>query len=92
MSTTTTTPTNQDHHTDQPRVWLVGGNRQPDPNPHELPTVRDDLMHVWQPGDDGQMHMAAADHDHHASWPELRARYDLVEMSAGRNRQGGDVR
>ncbi len=63
----------------RPRMWLVAGGHVPDPD--DLPTVRDNLMHTWCPGADGLMHMAVNGHDHHASWQELRARYDLVEVA-----------
>ena len=65
----------------QPRVWLVAGGRIPDPDPSDLPAVRDDLMHTWRPGADGLMHMTDGSHDHHATWRELRSRYDLVEVA-----------
>lgn len=58
------------------RVWLVGcRTRQPDPV--ELPSVTTG-QRVWEPGPDGLMH--TRDGRHHATWPELRARYDLVEV------------
>lgn len=72
MSTRTATATTE------PRVWPVAGARIPDPSPDDLPAVRDGLMHLWRPGVDGQMH--TADGRHHASWHELRTRYDLVEV------------
>lgn len=87
MSTSATThPATLNNHAHpaiphQPRVWLVAGGRTPDPQPNHLPAVRDDLMHIWRPGDDGLMHMAAAGHDHHTTWRELRARFDLVEVA-----------
>jgi hypothetical protein len=64
----------------RPRVWLVGGCSTSDPRPDQLPAVRDSLGHVWWPREDGLMHMTAAG-QHHASWHELRARYDLVEVA-----------
>lgn len=66
--------------TGRPRVWLVAGGRTPDPRPDQLPTVRDTLGHTWWPRTDGLMHMTTAG-QHHASWRELRARYDLVEVA-----------
>lgn len=87
MSTSTTTPASTiprqspapAAQTRGPRVWLVGGCRTPDPNPLQLPAVRDSLGHVWWPREDGLMHMTAG--YHHACWSELRARYDLVEVA-----------
>lgn len=69
-----------------PRVWLVAGGRTPDPYPWDRPIVRDTLMRTWRAGADGLMHTTTVgfDHrvvDHHASWEELRARYDLVEVA-----------
>jgi hypothetical protein len=57
-------------------VWLVAGGRRPDPR--DQPVVRDDLQHVWWPGPDGLWH--TGDGHHHATWSELRARFDLVEV------------
>lgn len=65
----TTTPT-------KPRVWLVAGGHQPEPL--DLPPVRDGLQHLWEPGADGLMH--TRDGWHHATWHELRVRFDLVEV------------
>ncbi len=82
MSTSATAPTTSPQHhapSHRPRVWLVAGGHTPDPR--DLPTVRDTLMHTWRPGSDGLWHMTANGHDHHASWAELRARYDLVEVA-----------
>ncbi|MGH3830862.1 MAG: hypothetical protein ACRDRS_10515 [Pseudonocardiaceae bacterium] len=58
------------------RVWLVAG---PGAAPAYRPTVRDDLMRVWQPGPDGRYTTGGG--RHHANWDELRARYDLVEVT-----------
>lgn len=62
----------------RPRVWLVAGLGNA-PDPDDQPTVRDDQMHVWQPGQDGQWH--TADGWHHATWTELHNRYDLIEVA-----------
>jgi hypothetical protein len=63
----------------QPRVWLVAGiGRTPDPA--DLPTVRDNRMRTWTAGDDGHYH--STDGYHHATWSELHARFDLVEIAA----------
>lgn len=77
MSTSATTARTT---TNKPRVWLVAGGRTPDPHPDQLPAVRDTLGHTWWPREDGLMHMTAAS-EHHTSWHELRARYDLVEVA-----------
>jgi hypothetical protein len=83
-------PTSESHHisgeaamttTDmwrRPRVWLVGaaGNR---PEPVDRPVVRDTWMRTWLPGPDGVYH--STDGRHHATWTELHARYDLVEVA-----------
>ncbi|MGH3868524.1 MAG: hypothetical protein ACRDQ4_20860 [Pseudonocardiaceae bacterium] len=64
---------------DLARVWLVAGlGTAPAPTDH--PVVRDDLMRIWRPGPDG--HYFTADGWHHATWEELRARHDLVEVVA----------
>lgn len=60
------------------RVWLVAGLGNT-PDPDDMPTVRDDQMHVWRPGDDGRYH--TADGWHHATWTELHNRYDLIEVA-----------
>lgn len=59
-----------------PRVWLVGGGREPDP---VFPPPVSDGMRLWDPGPDGLMH--TRDGWHHATWLELRARFDLVEAT-----------
>lgn len=61
----------------KPRVWLVGGLGAPQ-RPADRPTVRDDLMRTWTPTDDGRY----ATGRHVETWDDLRARYDLVEVSA----------
>jgi hypothetical protein len=68
-------PTGQ--RVNRPRMWLVAGGCTAEPPPDRLPTVRDDLMHVWRPGPDGLMHMGR----HQTSWHELRIRYDLMEVT-----------
>ena len=61
-----------------PRVWLVAGlGAAAEPADH--PAVRDDLMRGWVPGPDGRYH--TLDGRHHASWTELHARFDLVEVA-----------
>ncbi|MGH3852409.1 MAG: hypothetical protein ACRDR6_02695 [Pseudonocardiaceae bacterium] len=60
------------------RVWLVAGLGTA-LVPVDRPTVRDDLMRVWEPGPDGGYFTGGGRHN--ASWGELRARYDLVEVS-----------
>lgn len=61
----------------RPRVWLVAGLGIL-PAPTDRPTVRDDQMRTWHPGNDGRYH--SADGFHHATWVELHSRYDLVEV------------
>lgn len=61
----------------KPRVWLAAGLADQGP-PADRPVVRDDLMHVWCPGEDGRWH--TADNRHHLDWAELHARFDLVEV------------
>ncbi|KZB82758.1 hypothetical protein [Amycolatopsis regifaucium] len=61
-----------------PRVWLAAGVADK-PAPTDQPVVRDDLMHLWFPGEDGLWH--TADGRHHAAWTELHARFDLVEVT-----------
>jgi hypothetical protein len=62
----------------RPRVWLVAGlAEQPEATDH--PPVRDDQMRQWQYSPDGRYH--TADGRHHASWTELHARFDLVEVT-----------
>ncbi|SFW50404.1 hypothetical protein [Amycolatopsis australiensis] len=74
-----TNPT-EDAGTDgRPRVWLVAGLAAPTREPADHPPVRDDLMRRWEPRPDGTYQ--TADGRHHASWTELHARYDLVEVA-----------
>lgn len=61
----------------QRRVWLVAGMRE-DREPADHPVVRDDLMREWESGSDGRYH--TLDGRHHATWAELHARHDLVEV------------
>jgi hypothetical protein len=64
--------------TSSPRVWLVAGLAST-PDPADAPTVRDDLMRVWHPGPDGRWHTPNG--RHHATWTDLHARHDLVEVT-----------
>jgi hypothetical protein len=43
------------------------------------PTVRDDLMRTWTPDPDGRYSTASGRHT--ATWAELHARHDPVEVS-----------
>ena len=63
----------------RPRVWLVASIGSA-PDPVDLPTVRDNRMITWQPDTTGRYH--STDGWHHASWTELHARFDLVEIAA----------
>jgi len=80
MPTTTTmldtTPTTGRR---RPRVWLVAGLGT-DQEPTDHPVLRDDRCRRWTYGDDGRWH--TTDNRHHATWQELHARTDLVELSA----------
>ncbi|MGH3438974.1 MAG: hypothetical protein ACRDRN_21220 [Sciscionella sp.] len=60
----------------RPRVWLAGemGGAS---EPADRPTVRDDLMRTWHPDGGG---WRTVDGLHHASWAELHAWFDLVEL------------
>ena len=69
-------PGTRDRTPPGPRVWLVAGNGRPDPR--DRPAVRDDWLRVWWPGEDDLWH--TADGYRHATWAELRIRYDLVEV------------
>lgn len=66
--------------TTEPRVWLVAGLGTA-PEPVDCPSVRDDQMRRWDCGPDGRYH--SADGWHHATWAELHARFDLVEVGGG---------
>lgn len=59
----------------RPRVWLAGEGT----DPADMPTVRDTRMCTWCPGDDGCYH--SANGWHHATWAELHAQFDLVEVT-----------
>jgi hypothetical protein len=61
-----------------PRVWLVAGLNGGS-TPTDLPTVRDDLMRIWTPETDDRY--STGDGRHTATWAELRARHDLVEVT-----------
>lgn len=67
------------HERTRPRVWLVGGNTTSDPAPGQEPAVRTDLMREWRPTSGGGY--VTVDGRHRATWRELRARYDLVEVA-----------
>ncbi len=60
------------------RVWLVADFGSA-PAPTGQPTVRDDLMCIWRPGPGGRY--VTGDGRHYATWDELRARHDLVEVT-----------
>ena len=62
----------------KPRVWLVAGTGAA-PDPSDRPAVRDNRMITWLAGPDGSYH--SADGRHHATWSELHARFDLVEVA-----------
>lgn len=59
----------------RPRVWLAGDG----PGPEDRPTVRDTRMCTWCPGEDGCYH--TIDGWHRATWADLHARFDLVEVT-----------
>ncbi|MGH3832908.1 MAG: hypothetical protein ACRDRS_21120 [Pseudonocardiaceae bacterium] len=63
------------------RVWLAGGLGTT-PEPTDRPTVSDNQMRTWCPGPDGRYNTHGG--RQHATWGELRARYDLVEVTAAR--------
>jgi hypothetical protein len=66
----------------RPRVWLVAGlgpARHSPAEPADRPAVRDDLMRTWRHGIDGRWH--TPDGRHHATWTELHARFDLIEVT-----------
>ncbi|KLL96468.1 hypothetical protein NJ76_00435 [Rhodococcus sp. IITR03] len=60
------------------RVWLVA----PLCNtaaPTDHPPVRDDLMRTWLP--DGDATYRSSDGRHRATWAQLHAQFDLVEVT-----------
>jgi hypothetical protein len=61
-----------------PRVWLVAGPGTA-LTPSDHPTVRDDQMRTWRPSSDGRYRTGQGRHC--ATWGELRARYDLLEVT-----------
>ncbi|MBV9030469.1 MAG: hypothetical protein JO364_09185 [Pseudonocardiales bacterium] len=65
----------------RPRVWLVAGLGAASAPADQL-TVRDDLMRTWRPGPAGRYTTGGG--RHHATWGELRARHDLVEVAGAR--------
>jgi hypothetical protein len=74
-----------------PRVWLASDHAD-QAAPVDRPVVRDHLMRQWKPAADNTYR--TADGRHHASWGELRSRFDLVEDTAapaptGAGRRGG---
>ena len=71
-------PTQRTGEPRRPRVWLVAG-LDTTPAPADLPTVRDDLMRTWHPDGAGEFH--TTDGRHHATWTDLHARHDLVEVT-----------
>ncbi|HEU5475208.1 MAG TPA: hypothetical protein VFV67_31580 [Actinophytocola sp.] len=62
----------------RPRVWLVAGTGATAADPTDHPVVRDNRMRTWRAGADGHYH--STDGWHHATWTELHARFDLVEV------------
>lgn len=61
----------------RPRVWLVAGLADK-PEAPDHPPLWDDLRRVWC-YDAGCYH--TADGRHHATWTDLHARYDLIEVA-----------
>lgn len=61
------------------RVWLVASVRDI-PEPADRPTVRDDLMRTWRP--EGDCSYRCEYGKRCATWAELHARFDLVEVPA----------
>jgi hypothetical protein len=62
----------------EPRVWLVGGAGSPPPPAGENRPALTDLMHLWLPVPDGGYR--TEDGRHYATWGQLHARYDLIEV------------
>lgn len=64
--------------TARPRVWLVGGTTGPKPpTGTDKPAVSDGHRR-WLPGSADTWH--TEDGRHHATWPDLHKRFDLVEL------------
>ncbi len=63
---------------DHPRVWLVA-EISGDDEPIDRPAVRDDLMRRWTPVEGNLYRIASGRHC--ATWAELHARFDLVEIA-----------
>ncbi|MBV8539373.1 MAG: hypothetical protein JO364_13160 [Pseudonocardiales bacterium] len=63
------------------RVWLVTGLSNV-PAPTDQPTVRNDQMRTWRPGP--HCRSRTGEGRHHATWDELHARHDLVEVTEAR--------
>jgi hypothetical protein len=61
-----------------PRVWLAAGIGAEAPHDH-LVAVHDDQGRTWFAEDDGCFH--TGDNRRHASWAELHARTDLIEVT-----------
>jgi hypothetical protein len=62
-----------------PRVWLADATGRAGGEPVDRPVVRDHLMHQWEPDTDSTGYHTP-DWCHHATWAELHARFDLVEV------------
>lgn len=62
----------------RPRVWLAG---DANPDPMDLPTVRDGRMCIWCPDGNGCGDYHSADGWHHATWTQLHTWFDLVEVT-----------
>ena len=66
------------HRSGTARVWLAAGfGGPPAPTGSDRPVVSD-LTRVWIPAQDGEYR--TVDGHHHASWAQLHARYDLIEI------------
>lgn len=61
----------------RPRVWLVATLCDA-PEPSDRPIVRDDMMRTWLPRD--RRFYCSSDGRRTATWAELHARFDLVEV------------
>lgn len=63
-----------------PRVWLAGGDKPSKEPPSNASWLRDDNGRTWIPDGRGGWH--TEDNRHHSTLAELRARTDLVEVTA----------